>query len=103
MKDTTGRDADSFFSGASCPSTFAQAADYLIANVPYGNNWKHNGGIVRDDPPRAARPHVPSARVDTTKSNLEDRRAGIVAHELHSDLNVYRYPRRRQRRARPTS
>ena len=56
MKDPTGRDADhiAFGSTLSHDRHAAQSFDYLIANPPYGKDWKRDQGAVRDEHERGA-------------------------------------------------
>ena len=56
MKDPTGRDADNiaFGSTLSRDRHAAQSFDYLIANPPYGKDWKRDQGAVRDEHERGA-------------------------------------------------
>ena len=51
MKDPTGRDADhiAFGSTLSHDRHAAQSFDYLIANPPYGKDWKRDQVAVRDE------------------------------------------------------
>ena len=56
MKEPTGRDADNiaFGSTLSWDRHAAQSFDYLIANPPYGKDWKRDQGAVRDKHERGA-------------------------------------------------
>ena len=56
MKDPTGRDADNiaFGSTLSRDRHASQSFDYLIANPPYGKDWKRDQGDVRDEHERGA-------------------------------------------------
>ena len=56
MKEPTGRDADNiaFGSTLSWDRHAAQSFDYLIANPPYGKDWKRDQGAVRDEHERGA-------------------------------------------------
>ena len=56
MKEPTGRDADNiaFGSTLSRDRHAAQSFDYLIANPPYGKDWKRDQGAVRDEHERGA-------------------------------------------------
>ena len=56
MKDPTGRDADNiaFGSTLSRDRHAAQSFDYLIANPPYGKDWKRDQATVRDEHERGA-------------------------------------------------
>ena len=56
MKDPTGRDADhiAFGSTLSRDRHAAQSFDYLIANPPYGKDWKRDQSTVRDEHERGA-------------------------------------------------
>ena len=56
MKDPTGRDADNiaFGSTLSRDRHAAQSFDYLIANPPYGKDWKRDQAAVRDEQERGA-------------------------------------------------
>ncbi len=56
MKDPTGRDADNiaFGSTLSRDRHAAQSFDYLIANPPYGKDWKRDQDVVRDEHERGA-------------------------------------------------
>ena len=56
MKDPTGRDADhiAFGSTLSRDRHAAQSFDYLIANPPYGKDWKRDQSTVRDEHARGA-------------------------------------------------
>ena len=56
MKDPTGRDADhiAFGSTLSRDRHAAQSFDYLIANPPYGKDWKGDQSTVRDEHARGA-------------------------------------------------
>src|SRR5437667_11095499 len=56
MKDPTGRDADriAFGSTLSNDRHAAMRFDYLIANPPYGKDWKGDEGAVRADHARRA-------------------------------------------------
>ena len=56
MKEPTGRDADNiaFGSTLSWDRHASQSFDYLIANPPYGKDWKRDQGAVRDEHERGA-------------------------------------------------
>ena len=56
MKDPTGRDADriAFGSVLSNDKHSGQRFDYLIANPPYGKDWKRDEDAVRADHERGA-------------------------------------------------
>ena len=56
MKDPTGRDADNiaFGSTLSRDRHASQSFDYLIANPPYGKDWKRDQNVVRDEHERGA-------------------------------------------------
>ena len=56
MKDPTGRDADniSFGSTLSNDRHAARSFDYLIANPPYGKDWKRDESTVRAEHERGA-------------------------------------------------
>jgi type I restriction enzyme M protein len=56
MKDPTGRDADSIAYGSTLSNDrhAGQAFDYLIANPPYGKDWKRDEDAVRAEHDRGA-------------------------------------------------
>ena len=56
MKEPTGRDADNiaFGSTLSLDRHASQPFDYLIANPPYGKDWKRDQGAVRDEHTRGS-------------------------------------------------
>ena len=56
MKEPTGRDADNiaFGSTLSWDRHATQSFDYLIANPPYGKDWKRDQETVRDEHERGA-------------------------------------------------
>lgn len=51
MKDPTGRDADNVVFGTTLSNDrhATRTFDYLIANPPYGKNWKRDKSAVRDE------------------------------------------------------
>ena len=65
MKDPTGRDADSIVFGTTLSNDqhAARSFDYLIANPPYGKDWKRDESAVRAEHSRGAagrfRPGLP--------------------------------------------
>ena len=56
MKDPTGRDADRIFFGTTLSNDrhTAMSFDYLIANPPYGKDWKRDESAVRAEHSRGA-------------------------------------------------
>ena len=56
MKDPTGRDADNIAYGSTLSNDrhAGQAFDYLIANPPYGKDWKRDEDAVRAEHERGA-------------------------------------------------
>ena len=56
MKDPTGRDADSIVFGTTLSNDrhAARSFDYLIANPPYGKDWKRDESAVRAEHNRGA-------------------------------------------------
>ncbi len=56
MKDPTGRDADNIAYGSvlSTDGHAGRSFDYLIANPPYGKEWKRDEGAVRAEHARGA-------------------------------------------------
>jgi type I restriction enzyme M protein len=56
MKDPTGRDADNITYGSTLSNDrhAGQAFDYLIANPPYGKDWKRDEDAVRAEHDRGA-------------------------------------------------
>ena len=56
MKDPTGRDADSIVFGTTLSNDrhAARSFDYLIANPPYGKDWKRDESTVRAEHSRGA-------------------------------------------------
>ena len=56
MKDPTGRDADSIVFGTTLSNDrhAARSFDYLIANPPYGKDWKRDESAVRAEHSRGA-------------------------------------------------
>lgn len=56
MKDPTGRDADNITYGSTLSNDrhAGQAFDYLIANPPYGKDWKRDEDAVRAEHERGA-------------------------------------------------
>ena len=56
MKDPTGRDADSIVFGTTLSNDrhAARTFDYLIANPPYGKDWKRDENAVRAEHSRGA-------------------------------------------------
>ena len=56
MKDPTGRDADNIAFGSTLSNDrhVGQSFDYLIANPPYGKDWKRDQATVRDEHERGA-------------------------------------------------
>ena len=56
MKDPTGRDADNITFGTTLSNDrhTARAFDYLIANPPYGKDWKRDEHAVRSEHERGA-------------------------------------------------
>ena len=56
MKDPTGRDADSIVFGTTLSNDrhAARSFDYLIANPPYGKDWKRDQSAVRAEHSRGA-------------------------------------------------
>src|SRR3990167_7846705 len=56
MKDPTGRDADSITYGSTLSNDHhaGQSFDYLIANPPYGKDWKRDEDAVRAEHERGA-------------------------------------------------
>jgi type I restriction enzyme M protein len=56
MKDPTGRDADNIAYGSTLSNDrhVGQAFDYLIANPPYGKDWKRDEDAVRAEYERGA-------------------------------------------------
>ena len=56
MKDPTGRDADNIIFGTTLSNDrhAARSFDYLIANPPYGKDWKRDEGAVRSEHNRGA-------------------------------------------------
>ena len=56
MKDPTGRDADSIVFGTTLSNDrhAARSYDYLIANPPYGKDWKRDESAVRAEHNRGA-------------------------------------------------
>ena len=56
MKDPTGRDADNVAFGSTLSNDrhAAQSFDYLIANPPYGKDWKRDRAAVTEEHERGA-------------------------------------------------
>jgi hypothetical protein len=56
MKDPTGRDADNIAYGSTLSNDrhAGKAFDYLIANPPYGKDWKRDEDAVRSEHARGA-------------------------------------------------
>ncbi len=56
MKDPTGRDADNVVFGTTLSNDrhATRTFDYLIANPPYGKNWKRDENEVRDEHARGS-------------------------------------------------
>jgi len=56
MKDPTGRDADNVAFGSTLSNDrhAAQSFDYLIANPPYGKDWKRDKDVVTEEHERGA-------------------------------------------------
>ena len=56
MKDPSGRDADNIVFGSTLSNNrhAAMTFDYLIANPPYGKDWKRDERAVRDEHARGA-------------------------------------------------
>ena len=56
MKDPTGRDADNIAFGTTLSSDrhATRTFDYLIANPPYGKDWKRDERAVRSEHERGA-------------------------------------------------
>jgi len=56
MKDPTGRDADNITYGSTLSSDrhAGKSFDYLIANPPYGKDWKRDEDVVRAEHERGA-------------------------------------------------
>ncbi len=56
MKDPTGRDADNIAYGSTLSSDrhAGKTFDYMIANPPYGKDWKRDGDAVRAEHERGA-------------------------------------------------
>ena len=56
MKDPTGRDADNVAFGSTLSNDrhAAQSFDYLIANPPYGKDWKRDKDTVTEEHERGA-------------------------------------------------
>jgi len=72
MKDPTGRDADriAFGSTLSNDRHAGMRFDYLIANPPYGKDWKGDEEAVRADHARgAAGPSAPACRASAMGSS----------------------------------
>ena len=56
MKDPTGRDADNIVFGSTLSNDrhAGAAFDYLIANPPYGKDWKRDEDAVRAEHERGS-------------------------------------------------
>jgi type I restriction enzyme M protein len=56
MKDPTGRDADNIVFGSTLSNDrhAGRGFDYLIANPPYGKDWKRDEDAVRAEHERGA-------------------------------------------------
>jgi hypothetical protein len=120
MKDPTGRDADHIAYGSTLSNDrhAGETFDYLIANPPYGKDWKRDetATICRDkdgnpepDPElrdtesvplgerveaffeREVKPHVPDAWIDTSRRDPRDGQIGLVGYEIN--FNRYKPPR----------
>ena len=111
MKDPTGRDADNITYGSTLSNDrhAGQTFDYLIANPPYGKDWKRDEDAVRAEhergrqagspraPPYQRRPApVPAAHAGA-REGAEGRR---LTHRDHHERLAPLHGRRRQRRER---
>ena len=112
MKDPTGRDADNIAYGSTLSNDrhAGQAFDYLIANPPYGKDWKRDEDAVRAEHERGAagrfgagaaahqrRPAPLPAPHARARQGAEGRR---LAHRHHHERLAALHRRRRQRRER---
>jgi type I restriction enzyme M protein len=76
MKDPTGRDADNIVFGSTLSNDrhAGRGFDYLIANPPYGKDWKRDEDTVRAEHERGASgrfaPGVPARSVDGESSRV---------------------------------
>ena len=114
MNDPTGRDADHIASGSTL-STDRHAGvsfDYLIANPPYGKDWKRDEDAVRAEHERASAgrfgPGLPrQRRPDPLSSSharaCESLEGGGLTHRDHHERLATLYGGRRKRRERDPS
>ncbi len=79
MKDPTGRDAHNiaFGSTLSRDRHAAQSFDYLIANPPYGKDWKRDQSTVRDEHDRG-----PAGRFAPGLPRISDGQTLFLLHML---------------------
>ena len=92
MKDPTGRDADNVAFGSTLSNGrhAAQSFDYLIANPPYGNDWKRDKDTVAEEHERGT-----SGRFGPGLPRISDGQTLFLLHMLAG--------RRRRTRAAPAS
>ena len=113
MKEPTGRDADNIGFGSTLSNdrlTRAPAFDYLIANPPYGKDWKRDEDAVRAEHERGAAgrfaPGLP--RISDGQllfllhmlAHCKERDRGRLAHRDHHERLAALHRRRRKRRER---
>jgi type I restriction enzyme M protein len=79
MKDPTGRDADNIANGSTLSNDrhAGQAFDYLIANPPYGKDWKRDEDAVRAEHERGA-----SGRFGPGEPRISDGQLLFLLHML---------------------
>jgi type I restriction enzyme M protein len=98
MKDPTGRDADNVAYGSTLANDrhAGRSFDYLIANPPYGKDWKRDEDAVRAEHvdaffEREVKPHVPDVWIDTARRDEKDGDVGLVGYEINFNRYFYRY------------
>ena len=79
MKDPTGRDADNIVFGSTLSNDrhAGRTFDYLIANPPYGKDWKRDERAVRDEHARGA-----AGRFGPGLSRISDGQLLFLLHML---------------------
>ena len=84
MKDPTGRDADNIVFGTTLSNDrhAARSFDYLIANPPYGKDWKRDESAVRAEHARGA-----AARFGPGLPRISDGQLMFMLHMLARSKN----------------
>ena len=84
MKDPTGRDADSIVFGTTLSNDrhAARSFDYLIANPPYGKDWKRDESAVRAEHSRG-----PAGRFGPGLPRISDGQLLFLLHMLARTKN----------------